>query len=405
MKIASNWCLLRVLTLSAVSTALASCESDDEARLQGPNGTLAVGGFADLWLLDACPGGGKINFCTSEDVVRLTSLTVDDPDILRLVPATELPAGFVSNDRHIIVQGSTPGKAAVHVEALFNDGSTRSTSVTVNVAAIDGLAISPLCDTGAQVPERVLPGRSVDFVLQAKGGGKVLAGFFPDAASGDAVTCAPPSLASGRLLCSWAAPAAGGNVTVTSHLRTEFAAQLATYAAADVASVEVNMNAADVVVNSPGHGGGRIPGHVRLRNGRPCQGMPLQAKTLTPSICAGRMGEASWTETSVAEIKFSTLAAGQCRLALGAAGAASTPTQINFPVSVVTEFTASRAVFPETPCAPEGAAACMSGFTARGVCMNGRWQRTDYCPDGRLCEVQPTGTAGCAGPDGCVRCR
>jgi len=117
--------------------------------VQGPTGELAVGAFADLCVQDACGGGGKINFCSTESVVAVTSLTVVDPRVLRLVPAAEVPAGFQSGLTHIVVQGMSLGKTTVDVEARFNDGSTRATSATITVARIEDMRIKPHCDTGA----------------------------------------------------------------------------------------------------------------------------------------------------------------------------------------------------------------------------------------------------------------
>jgi len=250
----------------------------------------------------------------------------------------------------------------------------------------------------------VLPGRTVSFDVEPRGSGKVLSGFFPDAAAGSGITCTGPAF-DGRAVCNWPAPAGGGEVAVASRLRGGAIGTLSTYGPADVAFVAVNMPGAYIAVGGPGAGGGRIPGLVLLKMGRPCQGLPLQAKSLTPAICAGPLGETAWSAPQVGEINFSTLGEGQCRLALGAAGAPEYRREIQFPVAVVTAFTAERGVNPEAKCSIEGATTCLNSFQSLATCTNGSWQRTQSCPDGHVWEVNPSGVGGCAAADGCAFCR
>lgn len=165
-------------------------------------------------------------------------------------------------------------------------------------------------------------------------------------------------------------------------------------------------------VRTAGLGGGSFTAHVNLASGRPCRSLAIQASTLSPGLCAGPAGETAWTEPyggdtipSDQTVHYTSLAEGDCQLALGAAGATGYPTIIHFPIRVATDFTAAHTAEPNYPCPTEGATACLSSFLCVETCRGGGWSEPSICPQGQACEVLPSGTGGCTASAGCARCR
>src|SRR5262245_858661 len=72
----------------AAAFLLTACPMDDEAIIHGPR-YLALGAHAGIGFGDACSGGGKINFCTTQGLTTLDSLYSKDEKIVKLVPGSE----------------------------------------------------------------------------------------------------------------------------------------------------------------------------------------------------------------------------------------------------------------------------------------------------------------------------
>lgn len=70
---------------------------------------------------------------------------------------------------------------------------------------------------------------------------------------------------------------------------------------------------------------------LTVRGSKPCAYPPLSVTTLSPDVCLGPGDESSWSEIAAGVVRIRPIAAGVCRLTVGATGAAQgTDVQIEY---------------------------------------------------------------------------
>jgi hypothetical protein len=317
--------------LGLLAFAVAGCGRPLSAKLDVPFWPVAVGSYAEVKVYDG-------SYIWTPFHATITSTSVSDPTVARILSQTETPAELWNNaaaSDTIYLQGLKAGRTNLSAHADFSDGSHRSATATVAVKSIDALAPVTDCDGPVDLPLRTFPGDALMFEAALTNAGERLAGYIPGAIVGNGIVCGPGEhvlLAdlSTVTICAWTAPATGGSTTLSSPLLPAFSAHLDIYAPADVTGIGIEPGFGEefgVVGNSPG-----IKTYVKLAQGRPCKSMPVQAMTKSPSICTGPNGETEWSSDSNHFVDYLGTAVGDCVLALGAAGAASFPTTIHIPI-------------------------------------------------------------------------
>jgi hypothetical protein len=321
----------RTSWLSLLVFAVAGCGGPASAKLDVPFWPVAVGSYAEVKVYDGA-------YVLSPSYPTITSTSLSDPTVARVLSQTETPAELwnnISASDTIYLEGLRAGRTNLGADADFSDGSHRSATATVAVKSIDALAPTANCDGSVDLPLRTFPGDTLELEVALTNGDERLAGYIPDAIVGNGIVCGPGEhvlLAdlSTVTSCAWTAPATGGSTTLSSRLLPAFSAQLDTYAPADVTSIGIEPGFGEkygIVGNSPG-----VKTYVKLSQGRPCKSMPVEAVTKTPSICTGPNGETEWSSASNHFVEYLGAAVGDCVLALGAAGAASYPTTLHIPI-------------------------------------------------------------------------
>ncbi|AGP34313.1 hypothetical protein BE04_42385 [Sorangium cellulosum] len=394
-----RWSALALGAALGAATWTGCAMSDEDALLRGPQNPIAAQSFASLWLVDGCRGGGKLSFCSTETVEEVLELAIDDPSVLRFAEAEEVPKGLPSDMTHPVVQGLAAGSANVRVRARFSDAE-RAAEVNVEVVEVDAVALPPAC-AEAEAPLRVLPGKTLTFNVVPHGGGKPLDGVLPGLVRGEGVTCSGIDYPS-RMHCSWTAPLEGGAVELVSDVLPGFRGRLQSYGANDVVAVHAFTERIWESAVGPGWPV-RLPTATALKEGIPCESLPVRAVTATPSICTGPDGELAWDASDDDELLVEMLQTGTCKLQLGAAGAATLPSTAEFFMRVVSQATVDHLADPETACEVEGATTCKS-FHSTMRCENGRWRDLKSCGSG-VCELVGRGEAGCTSAEGCAVCR
>jgi hypothetical protein len=397
--------MLRMVLVSALASVLVlGCKFGSDAKIQAADRPLAVGSYSSVEIVDDSFS------MTPAHATRLAAVILGDSKVARLPAPEELLPGFsiYSHSNATFIQALSPGKTSLKIDADFDDGSHRSVTATLTVEAIQAVSITPDCDDRVDAPMVAIAGTNFGFKVGLLNGSRPLAGYLPGAVWGEAVTCAPSSSQEimDSTYCAWAAPAEGGTVTLSAGLPLTSSKQISTYAPGDVTEIGFDLSAGSTTVGTTRNGGGSFPSYVKLAGGRPCRSLPIQVKTQTPNVCAGPAGEDAWTTSDPKRlVAYTSLAEGECGLALGAVGASTFPTLVQLSTRVASDFTAAHTAEPNSPCASEGATACLSSFAAVESCNGKAWGSPSPCPRNQACEVLPQGNEGCSRTTGCARCR
>jgi hypothetical protein len=393
-----------LVLLPCLAFGLADCKSDDEARLQGPAGgtPLAVGAYEPLRFGDACAGGGKINFCSSETVVSVDQLTSEDPAIARIVLAADVPATFF-NATHF-VQGVAPGFAMLHFRGTFDDGSVRSADLQVEVRRVDRTVLASHCGTDDETAEVLtLPSGSGSFDVKLFGRAVELAGWHPNAIE-PLAGVEPIGSSYGRNAFLWTAPAEPVVIDVRSGILAAKVGILRAYGPADVTDIVVSSPNGDSLTGQPGDRA-RIGATTKVRGHAPCDVPTVVFKTETPTVCSGPDGAETWRADNEYGGFLTLNAEGSCRVSASADGArffrAAT-----FRFFVVEPPGEERFDGFNEPCAVEGSTSCTYGETSQvTLCREGRWVSKEMCGPTRTCDARDPSLGGCVGGGPCSECR
>jgi hypothetical protein len=396
----------RILGLYALATLFGCNPLKPSASISTTTDPAAVGAYwqVNLVAADILAGRWPIGPMT---------VTLSDPSVVRIVPDAEIPEAM-SEPAEATLQALAVGETVLSMEADFDDGKHRRAETTIHTRVIDTVAISPVCDKQVDLPLRVPAGALFELDGVLKGGGQTLGGYYPGAFAGDGVACKAGGFPLGATDCWWTAPPAGGGVAISSPLDPAFSTQLQAYLPGEVTAVIADLSSGFYHFGTAGLGGGSLPAYVKIAGGRPCQPMGIAVTTLSPSICAGPAGETTWadgglmnpSEVDKAEwVEYTSLAEGDCQLALGAAGAGTYPSVVHVPIRVATDVTASHAVGTYQACTTASAVTCHETFAGISVCNGKTWDEPQLCPRYQACEFLLPGTQGCKVSTGCARCR
>ena len=375
---------------------MAGCFGDKSESIQLP-GTLAVGAYGEMLFGDGCPGS-KADLCSRETVVAVDAFTVDPPQALEIVPASEVPADLLNLWTHtatFMVHGLAPALAKVCAQVRFSDGSHRKACAPVNVGAIARVTTPFACDwpqDDTTAAGLVPPGRVLQLTVQLfASDGTALGGVFMHPI--DDAELVPE----GAMSYVWSSPSAGGSLTLGSRLEPGFSQTLATYGPDRVTGVAVRADLVPPTILAPGRQQ-EIQVAEDLGGVRACQGLPATIKTETPDVCLGPNGELAWTGTS-----FAAKAEGTCRLSVGVVGGSGYPGTISIPFYFVNPADQGRDATIDSHCTVKGQRTCEATRQAILTCSGaGKWALASSC-NGMLCDY--LAPAPCAGGAPCVACR
>lgn len=384
----------------AASMVLAGCGmSDDLAQVNEPRGALAVGAFHSLRFGDACRGGGKLNVCSTESVTELHHPQSSEADVVRVIERAEHPMGNELPDPFFLV-GEEPGRASIHIEGEFDDGSTRSVDFEVEVQAISDVSADVSCPNGEATNEAFVP---VDIrhhgVANLANGEGILVGWRPDVVEG-------PGIQQGfaddnRILFSWDGLGEPGSIEVRSPLTNQVVATLHAFGPDDVTAIELEHRNTPPVRTSAA-GDFYVDSFVLIGKRRPCKTVTVNFHSDTPDICSGPAGLVVWPGENEYGGRVTANAEGICKLGASIDGE-NVLGRLDFPVFFVEPVALEDRPGFGNPCAVEGSTTC-AGQT-RGLCLDGKWTIDGQCPDDQTCDLIPNTDEGCVGEGPCSACR
>jgi len=284
-----------LLIVTAV-TAVTACDNTG-ASVGGLNGALAVGAYHSVQYGDACAGGGKLNFCTTEQVAEVLELSSSDPTTVEILPGSGHPRPDVAKSPYYVL-GRRAGQSSLVFKGRFDDGTVRVASVVVEVkAATLGKVDFMNCGAGTSTSStNVLTqlGKKSLFDLQLFAGTEQLTGWLPGAVTGQGVTDVSGD-GDGNSY-AWQAPSAPGVQNLQPGTVPRITGTLTAYGPGQVTSI-------DLVSRNQGSPAAFItPGdfyvdtRVRL-NGEftfTCDRFSVELHSSTPVICSGPAGETVW---------------------------------------------------------------------------------------------------------------
>jgi hypothetical protein len=389
-----------LLAAGAAFGFTACLDGDHEARLNRPQGPLAVGAYHEVRFGDACSGGGKLNFCSTQRLTSIDAISSKDAAVARVVVAKDLPVPFGNEEYYLL--GVAPGATTIMARGRFDDGSIREAEVEVEVRTADqAKLISPACQSGESDTVYVSPGGSGSFAIQLLAAGVELRGCRPrvlDPLPGVVTFCDNE-----RTFFGWSAPAAGTDVDLRSPLVGGSVGRLKAYLPRDVGDVQIeSLNRSPLVVSAEG----AFPVTVKMfvDNVAPCESPPGVLQTLTPDVCSGPDGARVWPGDSRFGGEVVPHAEGVCTLRASADGQ-----RFFEPV----DFTLFMVTAPDkgteyagvgNPCKKEGATTCSYGLGATAICHQGYWRDQRICAARQVCEFRAMGAA-CTSGALCAECR
>lgn len=394
----------RTLVRWALPLAAAGCVAacnDTGAYVGGVNGALAVGAYHTLRFGDACSGGGKISFCSTQSVTEVLELRSEDPGIVEIVPLANHPRPDVAKSPYYVL-GKATGQASLVFKARFDDGTVRADSAVVEVKTPDSARVA-FSGCSGETSTNVLAalGEWQPFQLELLAKGEKLAGWLPGAVSGEGVT--DMSGDGDRTYYHWQAPATPVVRQLVPGVIRKVTGSLTSFGPGQVTSIDLAaLN--DYTSASFYAPEALFPVETRVRvNGQlPCQGLPVELHSSTPSICSGPAGEVIWMGDKYGGTA-TVHSEGACVLGVSMPGSAVLTTK-TFPVFLVTRPPTGLKLpgFGE-PCPVEGGSAC-AGYTL-ALCKAGRWQENGQCSSDQTCDYLPDSAPGCVPGGSCARCR
>lgn len=358
---------------------------------------MAVGAYGELSFGDVCPGS-KADLCSRETVEAVDAFTVDPPQALEVVPASEVPADLLALWTHsatYMVHGLAPAHARLCVQARFSDGSHRKACTPVEVGVVERVATPFACDwpeDNTTAAGLIPPGRILSLSVQMfAADGRMLGGALMHPI--DDAQLVP----NGAMSYVWSSPPPGGSLTIGSRLAPAFSETLATYGPEQVTGVTVRADLIAPTILAPGRQQ-EIQIAADVGGARACQVPGATIKTETPDVCAGPNGEVEWTGTA-----FTARAEGTCRLSVGVAGGSGHPGALSVPFYFVNPADQTREATIGSGCTAKGRRTCEVTRSSILVCDGaGKWALATSC-NGMLCDFTAPGP--CATAAGCVACR
>lgn len=384
-----------------VAGSLAACDNKG-AYVGGVNGTLAVGAYHTLAYGDACSGGGKLNFCTSETITEILDLRSEDPTVLEIVPGTSHPRAGQAK-RPFYALGKKPGQASLTFKARFDDGSVRADSAQVMVKSADLAKLVYACRGEDRNEVLASVGSVQDFEVHLYAGGERLTGWLPDAIAADGVTDVFADMDVNRY--SWQAPSVPATQTLRAGAVSRVTGKLTAFGPAQVSSIDiVSRNAGSPAAFAATGQRFYVDTQIRVNGQVPCENTPVELHALTPAVCAGPAGALAWMGDRWGG-EATVYAEGSCGIGAALPGGAIFGTK-SFPIFFVQSAPTGLKIpgYGEA-CPTEGGTACAYGYSSVGVCTEGRWVSKTSCSAQQTCDYVPETAPGCVSGASCAACR
>jgi hypothetical protein len=371
----------RLSVVAACGLAAACTEDDDKARVNLPTEPIAMGAYFPLTVSDACAGGGKISFCTGEELVSIDGFSVEDPRIAALLRMEQLDESLQIPYSELVIDAKAAGSTTVTIDTTFDDGSQRAIETTVDVAKADRMELLHGCSVREPDDSELFPvGAQVALTIELSAGKQRLKGEHQrDLIEGQGITREAGLLT--RNAYVWTAPDVAGETSLGSALLPKFSAS---YRAYDFASLAIESVTRKYQGPSRYHTFVAFDATLTVDGKHPCELPPLRMDTLTPEVCDGPDGANSWLEESPAYgISARAVSSGSCELTVTVEG-----TETIYPVQAELEVT-DVPVVEVDPCegvvCEEEPASCADGsaLAIRECC-----KACVPVPDAEQCEVE-----------------
>ncbi len=397
--------LFHFFTLLLIAT-LSGCISDDEASLSLGSSTvtyggLALGAYSPLSFGDACRGGGKINFCTSEKMTELHMLESDNPDVVRIIEKEDLP---VSLDRgQYFLFGASEGEAVITASGTFDDGSVRSDSRKIKVKAVTSFKLLQSCNQDSSGNITGLPGASVRFNLDMYADKKELGGCHPNLLTGQPGLT--HSCTAYQNSFTWQAPEAYTKQPLRSELVKGDVGVLRTLTNDDIVEAYIYPpNGPEIVLSKPDS----IPMYVKfnIETAKLCTDLPITIKSLTPNVCAAPDGGIQWHYDDYNYVYMSALSEGKCKVQVSLDGQTFHQPRTYSVFFYSSDLGRDGYAGFGSPCEFEGATVCSYGLSSVAICEEGKWREKRRCEDSTpICDAKPSSEKGCIEGLPCADCR
>jgi hypothetical protein len=393
------------LALPLAAATMAAC-NDHGARLLGPDRPLAVGAYHSLSFGDGCVAEeGFAIFCSTQVVTQMLEADSDDPSVAVVILSKDHPEGALARYPYYVL-GKKAGQTSVVFKAMFDDGSIREDKLDVSVKAAETLRLASYCGGGPTPSTNVLAavGQGAGFYVQAFAGGAQLEGWLPNAVTGDDLT--DDFKDDDLMFYDWQAPSSPVVLQPQSTATPSASVDgtLTAYGPAQVTEIVLSAATQLSPATFTQPGDFYLSTAVLVHGQTPCQNLPVELHSSTPSICSGPSGETVWMADPAVGTHATVHAEGAC--VLGAAAVPGGPilaTQ-TFPIFFVQPVPAGTETPGfDQPCSVEGQTAC-AGYDI-GVCQNGYWRLKEECSLDQTCDYVPASSPGCVAGATCARCR
>jgi hypothetical protein len=298
------------------------CDNEPGAAVSVPRDeAIAVGAYFPIRVSDDCTGGGKINFCTTEQVVSIDGWKVDDPAVADLIRMEELDEALRIDGSQLVIDAKKAGETSVTIDATFDDGSARKVTADIKVAKADNMRLTHPCSLRDPDAFELFPTDSdVSINLDLFKGTQALQGEYQSALlEGEGLARQTGSLKTNNYL--WTAPSEAGTVTLSSPAFSKFKPTFRVYAAS-----ELSVDSAERRSQGPHRYQNFVGFDVTLTvSGEvPCKAPPLVLETQTPEVCDGPEGALSWLEEDFSSVSVRAVDSGSCEFTIGVEGGSST---------------------------------------------------------------------------------
>jgi hypothetical protein len=240
------------------------------------------------------------------------------------------------------------------------------------------------------------------FQLAMFAGQDSLTGWLPAAVTADGLT--QDFLDDDTNPYEWQAPATPIVEPLQSALVTKIDGTLTAFGPNQVTAIDLTAtNSPPASYIQPGDF--YVSTQIRIDGEAPCEGLTVELRTTTPSICSGPSGESVWPADVPGQGHAAVHAEGTCALTAGMPGSPDLGTA-SFPIFFVQQPPPGEAEHPGQfdPCTVEGETACLGGYEVV-VCQKGSWVAKTLCPTAETCDYVPDTTSGCVAGAPCARCR
>jgi len=390
-----------LLALSLAAAATAACD-DHGAKLSGPDRPLAVGAYHGLSFGDSCTTeDGFAIFCSTQVVTQIMEADSDDPSVAVVILGKDHPEGALARHQYYVL-AKKAGHTSVVFKATFSDGSVREDKIDVSVRAADTLRMTSECGNPNLPSTNVLAavGGFGSFSVQAFAGSNKLDGWLPNGVTADGLT--DHFMDDDLMFYDWQAPATPVVLQPQSAAAPKVDGTLTAFGPDQVTEIVLGSanQLSPATFTQPGDF--YLTTGVLVHGQLPCQGLPVELRSATPSICSGPSGETVWL-ADVLGTHATVHAEGACVLGAAMPGGPVLTTQ-TFPIFFVqTPPPGDETPGFDQPCSVEGQTAC-AGYEV-GVCQSGYWRLKEQCHLDQTCDYVPDSTPGCAAGATCARCR